>query len=119
MIKKNDWKTNPIPDTRENLGYENFFHDIDAEKLLSGYKPLDMEDKWFIYSEDGWVYFVRSWTGNHIFAIQLAGSPAGGANVISSWVNTNQDQYRSQGREQDIKLLNGIIKGRFNIERST
>lgn len=118
MIKKEDWKTEPIPDAREDLGYQNFFWDSDAEKLLAGYKPTDMEDKWFVYSQEGWVYFVRSWTGHHIFAIKLAGSSAGGANVIASWVNTNQKQYRSQGREQDIKLLNGIIKGRFNIETS-
>tara|TARA_B100000795_G_scaffold200674_1_gene154456 strand:+ start:324 stop:503 length:180 start_codon:yes stop_codon:yes gene_type:complete len=41
-------------------------------------------DRWFIYYEDSWVYFVRSWTGYHIFGFKLAVSPDGSANVIAS-----------------------------------
>ena len=71
MIRRSDWKTKPLTLKREKLGYEKFFSDADAEKLLNGYKPRDMDDKWFVYSEDGWIYFVRSWTGNHIFGLKL------------------------------------------------
>ena len=116
MVTKNNWKTMPIPQERENLGYQNFFWDSDAEKIMSGYKPVDMDDKWFIYSENGWVYFVRSWTGHHIFAFQLTGSSAGGAKVVASWVNANKDEYRSLGKEMDIQIINNLIKSRFGIE---
>ena len=93
MVSKGDWKLQPIPEERKELDYKNFFWDSDAEKILAGYKPAKMDDKWFIYSEDGWVYFVRSWSGYHIFAIQLTGTPAGGVKVVSSWVNANKEQY--------------------------
>jgi len=115
VIRKSDWKTQPIPEARRDLEYSNFFWDSDAEKIMAGHKPSDMDDKWFIYSEGGWVYFVRSWTGHHIFGIELAGSPAGGSRVVSSWVNSEPDQYRSNGREQDIELLNALIKSRFGV----
>jgi len=116
VVKKSDWKTKPIPDEREDLGYTNFFWDSDAEKIMSGHKPTDMDDKWFIYSENGWVYFVRSWTGHHIFGIQLSGSPAGGARVVASWVNSNTEQHRSQSKEADIQLISNLIKSRFGVD---
>lgn len=116
VIRKEDWKTEPIPEEREELGYDNFFSDSDVEKIMAGHKPEDMDDKWFIYSENGWVYFVRSWTGIHIFAFQLEASPDGAARVVSSWVNANQDQYRSQGKKDDIQLINNLIKSRLGVE---
>lgn len=45
MIRRSDWKTKPLTLKREKLGYEKFFSDADAEKLLNGYKPRDMDDK--------------------------------------------------------------------------
>ena len=119
MIDKKYWKIKPIPDQRQELGYENFFLDSDAEKIMSGHKPLDMDDKWFIYSENSWVYFVRSWSGCHIFAFQLAGSPAGGARVVGSWVNANPEEYCMQGKEKDTKIINSLIKSRFGVEGCT
>ena len=116
MVEKIDWRTQPIPEEREDLGYQNFFWDSDAEKIQAGHKPEDMDDRWFIYSENGWVYFVRSWTGHHIFAFQLAGSPAGGAKVVASWVNANTEQYRSPGRETDIQVVNNLLKSMFGVE---
>lgn len=116
MVEKKDWKTEPLPSKKEDLGYKNFFWDADAEKIMAGHKPEDMDDKWFIYSENGWVYFVRSWTGHHIFGLQLAGSPTGGSKVVASWVNTDSNQYRSPGREMDIQIINKLIKSRFGVE---
>ena len=115
MIKKEDWKTQPFPNDTEDLGYQHSFLGSDAEKLIAGHRPRGMEDKWFVYSEGGWVYFVRSWTGYYIFAIQLAGTSGGTVNVIASWVSTDLNQYQSRGRENDIKSLNAIINALFNI----
>jgi hypothetical protein len=115
MIRKEDWKTGPSPNDREDLGYQNSFLGSDAEKLIAGHRPTVMEDKWFVYSEDGWVYFVRSWTGYHIFAIQLAEISSGSVNVIASWVSTDLNQYQSRGIEDDIKSLNAIVNALFNI----
>ncbi|MEZ8132037.1 hypothetical protein, partial [Enterovibrio norvegicus] len=119
VLTKSDWKTEPFPIKKDDLGYEGFFCDEDAEKIMSGHKPEDMDDKWFIYSEGGWVYFVRSWTGHHIFALQLTGTPTGGVKVIASWVNRNFEQYRSPGKEIDIQIINNLIKSRFGVEGHT
>ena len=115
-IRKTDWKTKPLPKEIEALGYEGFFYDSDAERIIAGHKPEDMDDKWFIYSEDDWVYFVRSWTGHHIYGIRLHPTAAGGCNVTDSWVNKNIDEYHSPGREMDIQIINGLFLSRFQVE---
>ncbi|MDC5855721.1 hypothetical protein [Vibrio europaeus] len=104
-----------MPTNKTELGFNIFFSNADAEKLLCGYKPVDMEDKWFVYSENTWVYFIRSWTGHYIFGIELSDARDGKLVVTSSWVNADTKQYRSQGREQDCRLLSGIIKGKFGV----
>jgi hypothetical protein len=57
-IVKSDWKTEEKPKNMRQLPYERFFYDSEAKKILDGFKPRDMDDKWFIYAEEGWVYFI-------------------------------------------------------------
>ena len=33
------------------------------ERLAFGFIPKQSEDKWYIYVEDYWIYFHRSWSG--------------------------------------------------------
>ena len=63
-------------------------------------------DRWFIYYEDSWVYFVQSWTGYRIFGFKLAVSSDRSANVIASWANRNIDEYRNKTKENDIQTIN-------------
>ncbi len=114
-VKKSDWKTMPIPVEKVDLGYQKVFRAADVKKIMSGYKPHDMEDKWFIYYEDSWVYFVRSWTGYHIFGFELAVSPDGSARVVASWANRNPDEYQSKSKENDIQNIDDLINGMFDV----
>ena len=91
------------------LPYERFFYDSEAKKILEGFKPRDMDDKWFIYAQDGWVYFIRSWQGKYIFGLKLDGSPAG-VRITNCWVNANKEEYNSQSQEAEIALINNIIE---------
>ena len=114
-VKKSDWKTMPIPVEKADLGYQKIFSAADAKKIMSGHKPEDMDDRWFIYHEDRWVYFVRSWTGHHIFGFELAASPDGSSSVISSWANRNIDEYQSKSKENDIQTITDLINAIFEL----
>ncbi len=83
------WKHLLQPIERESLGFEAWFTDAEAKQLMHGFVSKQMEDKWFIYFEDGWLRFHRSWTGAYIYALRLDGSPAG-VRVAESWVNRNR-----------------------------
>lgn len=109
---KDSWKRKPLPEQREALHFISFYTDERAERIIHGYRPRDMDDKWFIYAEKGWVYFHRSWTGDCIFAMKLDGSPAG-VRVTESWVNRDTRQYTCKSIEQDRELLKNLIAHYF------
>jgi hypothetical protein len=67
-------------------GYEALFTDLNADKLMEGLVPVEMEDKWFVYFEDGWLYFHRSWTGALIYWIKLF-------DMRGNKMETGQDSY--------------------------
>ncbi len=113
---KDSWKRLPLPNLREQLSFPGFYTDARAENIQAGHIPEDMDDKWFIYSEKGWVYFHRSWTGACIFALKLDGSPAG-VRVSDSWVSREEKEYSSKDIEQDRKLLTGLIGRYFPDEK--
>ena len=106
----------PIPVEKAALGYQKFFRTVDANKIMSGYKPEDMDDRWFIYYEDSWVYFVRSWTGYHIFGFKLAVSTHGTASVVASWANREIDEYQSKSKENDIQTITDLINAIFELD---
>ena len=106
----------PIPVEKADLGYQKIFSAADAKKIMSGHKPEDMDDRWFIYYEDSWVYFVRSWTGYHIFGFKLAASPDGSSSVIASWANRNIDEYQSTSKENDIQNIDDLIHSIFEVK---
>lgn len=102
------WKRLPPPVEREDLGVDALFTDADAEQMMRGLIPEQMEDKWFIYFDKGWLFFHRSWTGALIYALRLDGCPAG-VRVVESWVNRNPQQYSGTDTENDRKLVRFLI----------
>ena len=112
MAKKratqSSWRTSPPPSAQEPLAFEAVFTDSEAELMMLGAIPADMDDKWFVYFHDGWLHFHRSWTGFHIYALRLDGSP-GGVRVTDSWVNRDPDQYSGTDTAYDRQLLRFLI----------
>ncbi|MGB6299866.1 MAG: hypothetical protein WBF90_27350 [Rivularia sp. (in: cyanobacteria)] len=68
---RSDWKIQPMPELKTQLQVEEVFTKEEYEYLSWGLIPKRMEDKWFIYLEDNWLYFHRSWSGFCIFKVRL------------------------------------------------
>jgi len=105
---KSSWKNVPISENKEKIPFEAFYSDSEVEFIGLGFVPESMDDKWFIYSEEDWVYFHRSWSGHCIFMVKLDGSPAGGR-IAEAWVTRDSTQYNSSGSEGDMELLSTLI----------
>jgi hypothetical protein len=71
-----------------------------------------MDDRWFIFFEDDWLYFHRSWTGACIYALRFAPAP-NGVGVVESWVSRDPDQYNSPGIEEDRRIVRQLIQTRL------
>lgn len=104
MVKKSDWKTVEMPESVEKFSVERVFTDEEIGYIKEGHKPEEMEDKWFMYYENGCLYFHRSWTGFCIYIVDL--SEKGRLNVT---VNRNPEQYGEKNIEADRILLNILI----------
>lgn len=75
-VKRGDWKvesfSKPII-----TPWELSLPDDSVNKLLAGFLPKNMDDKWFVYTEgpdtegNAVVHIIRSWTGFAIADVQL------------------------------------------------
>ena len=102
------WKTHPVPARREDLGFSGTFTDTEAEALKRGFIPREMEDKWFVCFNDGWLLFYRSWTGFCVYGLRLDTTPEG-MKITESWVSRNPEQYRGSEIEADRRLVRALI----------
>ena len=106
------WKTLPMPAEREPMDLALKFSDSEAQQMVKGHIPEDMDDKWFIFFEKGWLYFHRSWTGFCIYAVRLDDSAAG-VRVGEAWANRDRDEYKSRGMDTDKQLVEQLISTRL------
>ena len=68
--KRTDWKNSPISKPKM-IDIEMKFSLTQLAELKKGLIPEQMEDKWFIFYERGWLYFHRSWTGDGMYKAKL------------------------------------------------
>lgn len=101
---RGDWKTTPLPAARATLTCDRSYSADEFERLKEGHVPEEMEDKWFAYYEEPWLYLHRSWTGFGIFQVrfQRAGK---GNRVAEALVSRDPEQYTSTDDISDSRLL--------------
>lgn len=68
---RGDWKTQAMPDATVTREVERRYSAAEAEAIRFGSLPWQMEDKWFIFYEDGKLFFHRSWTGLCVFVMHF------------------------------------------------
>lgn len=94
----------------EPLGFEAEFTHAEYELMLRGFQPDEMEHKWRICCDGGWIYFCRSWTNFMIYAIRVERT-ASGARVADSLVNRDSKQYGSSDLAADRRCVRDLIDG--------
>jgi hypothetical protein len=104
---RNSRKTTPIvqPKRIETILY---ISDKDFTKLIRGFSPSEMEEKWFYYYENDWLYFHRSWTCNGIYQAKLI-RESEGFSIREFWVERDNSKYRNLDDEEDLKMFKELI----------
>jgi ADP-ribosyl-[dinitrogen reductase] hydrolase len=109
------WKNEPIENPKR-IEIALHFTEEQFSKLKLGLIPHAMEDKWFIFYENDWLYFHRSWTGFGIFKAQLINGQDGHS-ITEFWAERNQDKYSIEDDQSDIEtLLFLITEGLLGID---
>jgi ADP-ribose pyrophosphatase YjhB (NUDIX family) len=81
------------------------------ERIKRGFFPTVMEQKWFLYFTGDRLRMHRSWTGFLIYDVGFTFDSTGGASVTDVIVNRDPDQYGNTDDEEDLKLVQEIIRG--------
>jgi hypothetical protein len=89
---RDSWKIQPMPAAKIRLHVDRMFTEEEYHCLQKGFLPEEMEDKWFAYFENEWLFIHRSWTGFCIYQVHLV--PSGSEYSMDEiWVNGDTDQF--------------------------
>ena len=102
-IEKSDWKTSPMPSEKTKISIEANYSEEEMNQIKEGFKPKEMEDKWFIYFDKPWLYLHRSWTGYCIYMVKIENGT-----VTETWVNGDKEQYNGT-HVDNVQLVKDII----------
>src|SRR5262245_18198850 len=98
------WKLLPLPEIRAGVGLDESYTVQEFERIKRGLIPSEMEDKWFVFYEEPWLYFHRSWTGACIYGVRFRSSDAG-VSTVESWVSRDSEHDDKARTDYDRVLL--------------
>lgn len=105
---RENWEIKPMPELKAMLPLKRSFSIAQYQRLSWGLVPEGTQDKWFIFLEDHWLYFHRSWTGYCIYQIHLE-PVLDKYHVTETWVNCDPEQHKTKNDQLEIDLLNFVI----------
>lgn len=97
---RDDWKITPLSTKRASIACDRTYSAQEMERLKQGYVPQEMEEKWFMFVEEPWLYLHRSWTGVGFFQVRFEGG-----RVAEAWVTREPEHYKSTDDTGDSLLL--------------
>jgi len=98
-----------MPSNKQPLTLRREYSPEEYALLAHGLVPKQMEDKWFIFLEDGRLYLCRSWTGCCIYEVAFI-EQNGQYVMAEAWVNRDPGQYKSTDDRYDALLLLYLIE---------
>ncbi|MCL2645933.1 MAG: hypothetical protein FWD61_02885 [Phycisphaerales bacterium] len=103
---KTSWTNNPIKQPKK-IKVNLSFSEEQYRALCKGFVPQEMEDKWFIYHEDDWLYFHHSWVHCGIYRARLT-KKQNGVVIEEFEVERHPKIYRNED-EEDIVIFATLI----------
>jgi len=101
IVTKDDWDLMPMPQKNTQFTIKRKFTDAEITRLKKGHCPVEMEDRWFYYFEDGKVYFHRSWTGSCIYIVDFDFKT--NRHIVT--VNRDENQYSNTDIDEDKEMI--------------
>jgi hypothetical protein len=110
IAQRGDWKTEPMPSSSKLIKVNEVYTRADFDYIMAGVIPREMEDKWFVFYEEPWLYVHRSWTGYCIFKVQFEVLEEI-VGISEVWVNRDTAQYTETEDLHDRNLLLTLLRG--------
>src|SRR5258706_1131490 len=88
------------------IPYQDSFSGSEYAKLQEGLIPEAMEDKWFIYFEEPYLFLHRSWTGKPASRVRFA---VNGERLAVSEALCVSDLLQQNGPDYQARLLDFLV----------
>jgi hypothetical protein len=107
-ITRSDWKLRKMPKSRAAIRVNRRFSEREMERIKLGFRPEDMDYKWFIFYEGDHLYIHRSWTGYCIYVVDFEKE---GEHYIARQllVNRNPKQYAVSDDSYDEQMVFWLV----------
>jgi len=106
IATKKSWDNRPIKQPKK-IKVNLSFTKQQYSALCRGFVPQEMEDKWFIYHEDDWLYFHHSWVHCGIYRARLV-KKRNGVAIEEFEVERHPKIYRNED-EEDVVIFATLI----------
>lgn len=107
LASATSWKREPINEGVP-VPYQASFDREQLARLKAGLIPNRMEDKWFIYYEEPYLFLHRSWTGAAVFRLTLK-DMANGADVTEALWAKHLAEVSELSHEYQARLLDFLV----------
>jgi len=108
---KDSWEIIEMPKNKVVLPINKKYSKDEYNKIMQGFIPKVMEDRWFVYFEDNKLYMHRSWTGYCIYELNFS-KEKDSYKITKGYLNGNiADQI------EDILLKEEVNKVLLLIDR--
>jgi len=107
VVKKDDWKTS---DFSKPLTIKANFRITESQyaKIRFGLLPMQMEDKWFAYFDDGRIHLHRSWTGAKIYEAKINKSVPY-YTITEILVERAPELYSNTNDDEDVRSFDFLL----------
>lgn len=107
-MTRDDWKLRKMPKSRATIRASRRFSEREMEKIKLGFRPPDMDYKWFIFYEKDRLYIHRSWTGYCIYIVRFEKD---GRDYVACEVDVNRNpkQYGVSDDSYDAQMAFWVI----------
>ncbi len=114
---RSTWQNIPI-DNPTRIDIDFHFTEKQFAKIIRGLIPEQMEDKWFIFYENEWLYFHRSWTGNGMYKAKII-KEENSYYIKEFWAERNKEKYKNEDDNEDKQTISLLIaRGLLGIDVS-
>jgi hypothetical protein len=102
------WKTLSTPEAHPGLPLDIPYSESEFNEIRMGLYPLEMEDKWFVYYEEPWLYLHRSWTGMLAYRVRLEPDERG-LQATEAVVHFEPQQSDADEAEHIERLIQALL----------
>lgn len=108
-VRREDWRQEATVDPLSIRPPGKMWTASEMQRIALGFRPVSMDDKWFLFMEADVLHFIRSWTGHSIFEARFS-ERSGGWLIEQLTVCGDSARYVRESDDADAQLVERLIE---------